>query len=161
MKRLTKYSLIIFTAISLQSKGQSSIPYEGKNCKGYIFDSSHFVFKTVPDQQSRFTPSKTNIDQAEEILIKRIVQANSKRENQLSGCPVIDQKLKKYCRQYVGFVNSKGERVIWINLFWNKDLIDDAAKDIIRVNDGCSYYWNVGVNIDRKLICDLQVNGNG
>jgi hypothetical protein len=74
---------------------------------------------------------------------------------------VIDRKLKKYCRQYVGFVNSKGERVIWINLFWNKDLIDDAAKDIIRVNDGCSYYWNVGVNIDRKLICDLQVNGNG
>ena len=80
--------------------------------------------------------------------------------NQSKGCSNINRKRGKYCRHF-GFINTKGEKLIWINLFWNKDLRDKAKYDLISVNDGCSYYWNVEVNITTKTLSNLQINGNG
>ena len=46
-------------------------------------------------------------------------------------------------------------------MFWNRDFKDRAKYELINVNDGCSYYWNVEVNISTKTLSNLQVNGKG
>jgi hypothetical protein len=102
-----------------------------------------------------------DVEKAEELLKEKLEKINAGRINQVGDCPVIDKKLKKYCRQYVGFINDRGQKVIWINLFWNKELDKQAAKEIINVQDGCSYYWNIEINIDTGGLYNLHVNGNG
>jgi hypothetical protein len=134
---------------------------KGKGYEGYIFDSGHLVFKSIEHQQSRYTPTAMDIEKAEKLLKEKLKKVNTSRINQLDGCPVIDQKLKKYCRQYVGFIDDKGQKVIWINLFWNKQLKKQAAKEIVNVQDGCSYYWSIEINIDTGDLYNLYVNGNG
>ena len=94
MQKLTKYFVIIFSTIALQSSAQNSFYYKDKFCKGFIFDSSFFILKTIPDMRARITPLSTDIVKAEKILKQNIVQANKTRQNHLSGCPVIDHKLK-------------------------------------------------------------------
>lgn len=134
---------------------------KGKGYQGYIFDSAHLVFKSIENQKSRYTPTVTDIEKAEKLLKEKLEKINTNRINQPDGCPVIDKKLKKYCRQYVGFIDGKGQKVIWINLFWNKELEKQAAKEIVNVQDGCSYYWNIEINIDSGDLYNLYVNGNG
>jgi hypothetical protein len=35
-----------------------------------------------------------------------------------------------------------------------------ASKELIIVNDGCSYFWNIEVNIDTETVSNLMVNGS-
>ena len=77
------------------------------------------------------------------------------------GTPVIDKKLRKYTRQYVGFLSNTGEKVLWVNFVWDKDSRERLSQDIISVNDGGSYYWNVEINITNQKVYNLDVNGYG
>lgn len=140
---------------------QEPVYNKGKNYRGFVFDSCFFVMKNIQNQVGRFTPSINEVENAENLLREKISLINNKKINQGGGCPVIDRKLKKYFRQYIGFINVRGEKIIWINLFWNKNLIDKAKVDIIGVNDGCSYYWDVQVNLNTKDLTNLDINGKG
>jgi hypothetical protein len=135
--------------------------YKARHHKGFVFDSSIFVMKSIIDERSRYTPSAKEIEKAEKLLREKLHSFNAKRINQGSGCPIIHKKLKKYFRQYIGYVNRNGEHVIWINFFWNKDLVDRAMFDIITINDGCSYYWDIEVNITKDELINLDINGRG
>lgn len=136
---------------------------EGKRFEGYIFDKEHFALISIENQKTRYTPSKEEIYQAEEILSAQVEELNKSEGlvNQVDNCPVIHKKLKKYKRQYMGFINDKGQVVIWINFVWNKDLEDRLSENIIQVQDGCSYYWNIKVNLDTEELYALSVNGVG
>lgn len=160
MKKLiiTSVLLLMFIASII---AQEPVYNKGKNYRGLVFDSSFFVMKSIQNQIGRFTPSINEVENAEKILKTNISLINSKKINQGDGCPVIDRKLKKYFRQYIGFINERGEKVIWINLFWNKNLLEKAKVDIIGVNDGCSYYWDVQVNLNTKELTNLDINGKG
>ena len=154
-------SLLILTFISHAVFSQHAAAVKGVGYKGFIFDSAHIVFKSVKGGMKRYAPSAADIDIVESVLKKQLSVANEKKINQVAGCPVIHRNLKKYYRQYVGFINSQGQKVIWINLFWNKDLVENAKKDIVVVNDGCSYYWDVEINITTRQLSHLQINGIG
>ena len=70
--------------------------------------------------------------------------------------------MKKYKRQYVGFINDKGEKILWINFVWDKRLTEsELSEDIISVKDGCSYYWNIKINVTTNNIFELKINGLG
>jgi hypothetical protein len=81
--------------------------------------------------------------------------------NQVDGCPVIHKKLTKYKRQYVGIINQNGDMVVWVNFIWakDKDSIKKLGDEIIIILDGCSYYWNVKVNLSSENLFDLSING--
>jgi len=161
MKRTAIFLIAIFSlSINLYAQKESRF-CKGKGYKGYVFDTSYLVLKTIQGQQSKTYLSCDEIKVAEGILIKELAGLNKNKANQSAGCPNINDKLSKYCRQYFGFVNTKGEKVIWINMFWNRDFKDRAKYELINVNDGCSYYWNVEVNISTKTLSNLQVNGKG
>jgi hypothetical protein len=108
----------------------------------------------------RFTPTKPEIDKAEEALLKQLKDLNADKQNQYET-PVIDKNLKKYKRQYFGYIDSKGNKILFINCFWKreKDPLQNWMKEMVRVLDGGSYYWNVKFNLNTNELTDLVVNG--
>jgi hypothetical protein len=152
---------LIFLNILVFMLGISNDPVftKGKCYSGYIFDKSHDVLYSINNQRERFTPLDTDIADAETILCKGIKEKNKERINQIGNCPVIDKNLKKYQRQYLGFINLKGEKIIWINFIWGKTMDDKISKDVLFVNDGCSHYWNIKINLTTKELFDLDING--
>lgn len=134
---------------------------KGKGYRGIIFDTSVFVLKSIKDQKDRHLLTKSDVEKAEQLLKNNLQALNQKKINQTAGCPIIHKKLKKFYRQYLGFINQKGEVIVWINCFWDKELIERARSEIIQVNDGCSYFWNIEVNITTCQLQDLEINGRG
>jgi len=133
----------------------------GKGYQGYIFPDSYFIMMTIKNQKERFTPTKNDVQKAEELLTKQIEILNFEQINQVGNCPIIHKNLKKYKRQYVGFVNMEGEKIIWINLIWFKDFNSILSKEIVSASDGCSFFWNIKVNINNESVFDLNINGLG
>ena len=162
MKKKSAFITIIVLSFSFKLYAQKAAVYcKGKRYSGYVFDTSFTILKSIKEQRERILLSRNDIDMAESILRKQLPSLNREKVNQSKECPDISRNLNKYCRQYFGFLNKKGEKIIWINMFWNKVLNEIAKYDLISVNDGCSYYWNVEVNITTKVLCNLQINGNG
>ncbi|RZJ71527.1 MAG: hypothetical protein EOO45_11745 [Flavobacterium sp.] len=150
--------LLFFLIIFLSTDAPRFI--KGDGFSGYIFDRNHLVLLSLKDQNDRYTPSNNDIILAEKILKDKIEQSNLNLSNQTSGCPIISKNLKKYIRQYVGFKNPQGQKTIWVNLLWKQtNTNDQVKKEIITVSDGCSYYWNVKINIDKNTVYDLTING--
>lgn len=138
--------------------------------EGVIFSKDYIGLMISPE--NRFTPTTIEIDSAEIILRKGIKKINVNRPNQYDNCPVIHRKLRKYKRQYFGYVDNNGDKIIFINCFWDKngfidrvfykEPVDDKWKTEEKfVLDGCSYFWSIKVNLTRKKLFDFGVNGLG
>ena len=112
----------------------------------------------IPGQ--RFTPKRQDVEKAELALNKNLKDLNKKLVNQ-SSTPIIHEKLNKYKRQYFGYIDKNGNRILLINCFWSKDKDDSDGwlKERIMVLDGGSYYWNVKYNLDKNELFDLDING--
>jgi hypothetical protein len=117
----------------------------------------------------RFTPGKADIQRAEKILKMRIKAANQLRYNQQDGYPVIHQNLNCYYRQYVGIITPSGEKIIHVNLYWDKysrrnkvkgmpDNRLDFEDEYAVTQEGGSHYWKVNVNLATSALTDFQVN---
>lgn len=138
----------------------TSIFIKGKDFSGYIFEEKHFVFMSIDNQEKRYTPSKEDVFMAEELMKKDISFENKKLINQPKGYPQINKNLKKYVRQYVGFINKSNEKIIWVNFIWKDKYTDkEFSEEIINVHDGGSYYWSIQINLTTKAISNLRVNG--
>ena len=156
-----------------QTTDINKIGVKSKKIKGTIFKSTYpndKLFILSVDSLTKFTPSKENIELAEIILKEQIQKVNKSRVNQFGKGQYIDKNLKKYFRQYVGFINEKGDSVVHINFYWNKFTITDRIKgywddrleyksDFSVPLDGGSRYWNVNVNLTDKQLYGLSVNG--
>ena len=124
------------------------------------------------DSTKRWTPNASDIQLAENILKAEIKKANKNKPNQMDGCPIIHRHLSDYFRQYVGLINDKGHKVIHINMAWDKFTLKDKIvgnsdsrldfkSDYSITMDGCSYYWDVSVDLDHKKLFGFGVNGVG
>ncbi|GAA4908345.1 hypothetical protein [Mucilaginibacter defluvii] len=105
-----------------------------------------------------------------EGLLKRKLSDLANKYNQ----QYVEKNLKKYIRQYVGTVNAKGEREIFISFLWKEDLdVSDIAKidpktdlyywqkDWVTVADGGNHCWQIMINLKKSKIFDFSVNGEG
>jgi hypothetical protein len=156
---MNKLMISLFLMFFLSNE---SILINGKDFNGYIFDENHFVLMSIDNQSKRYTPSKEDIFLAESIIKNKLKCLNTSLINQGDNCPIIHKKTKKYIRQYVGFINNRNEKIVWINFVWKDKFSNEKmSKDIIQVMDGCSYYWNIKVNLDNKNLNDLNINGQG
>ncbi|MGD1889166.1 MAG: hypothetical protein ACFB15_00955 [Cyclobacteriaceae bacterium] len=123
--------------------------------------------------EERFSPTLRNIQVAEEILRNSLRQENSEKTNQGKGCPVIHKNLKNYRRQYFGYVNQEGDSIVYTIFEWDRYSIFDRVrgsvkdesehwkKEMVMVFDGCSHYWVVNINISRRSLFGLGINGVG
>ena len=68
--------------------------------------------------------------------------------------------LDKKRRQYFPVTNAEGEKVVWINFFCS-GFSDSWKKDVVRVVDGGSCYFNLKVNVNKKKCYAISVNARG
>ena len=101
------------------------------------------------------------IIEVESLIKNQIKELNSNKINQFNGCPAIHKKLKKYKRQYFGYIDENNNKIIWVNFIWHKKTDDDWENELQITLDNCSYFWNVKVNLTSKKVFDLIVNGLG
>ncbi len=154
--------LILLLPITFRVFGQADTTfkkadhYKTKQFDVAIFPSNYFNF--IPGQ--RFTPTRQQIDRAEASLGTDLKTLNNQLVNQYST-PIIHQNLHEYKRQYFGYIDINGDRILLINCFWSEaeDDTDGWLKGRIMVLDGGSYYWNIKFNLDKKQLFDLNVNG--
>ena len=135
---------------------------EGYNFYGFSFHQDWEVDFTIESQDGRYTPSNTDIVEAERLLQKKIDYVNREHINQEGQCPIIDEHMRMYKRQYVGFTDVTGSHIIWINGIWDDNVTKERlADDIILTRGGCGRYWHVRVNLDTKKVYGLEVNETG
>ncbi|NVN95073.1 MAG: hypothetical protein HXX18_07320 [Bacteroidetes bacterium] len=158
-------ALIILTSIlltTINSFGQADTifkkadHYKTNKFDIAIFPANYIDF--IPGQ--RFSPTRQEIEKAEIALNNNLKILNKQLVNQ-SSSPIIHKNLHKYKRQYFGYIDKKGNRILLINCFWSedKDYTDRWLTDRIIVLDGGSYYWNVKFNLDKNKLFDLGING--
>lgn len=87
----------------------------------------------------------------------------------------IKSNIEKYYRQYIPFLNEKGEKAIEINAFCElliippkKELAEigvtewtemDWKNYYVQVDDGGPCYWKIEINIDKMSYESVMVNG--
>lgn len=136
---------------------------KGKKYEGYIFSKDYTsTLLHLEDVKSKYTPTEEDVSIAENILENQIKPLNHLLVNQGGNCPVIHKILPRYKRQYIGYLDQDGNKIIWINFIGGKEKSDSAqlSKDVFIMFDGCSYYWNIKVNLSKKHLYDLHVNGS-
>lgn len=147
-----------FTLICNLMYSQNSTHIKEKGYNGFIFNKEHVIFMSVENQVERCTPTKENIAKVEELL-RDSMSYILKKQNQCKP-PINKNTLKKYRRQYVGFLTKDNDVIIWINFINNKDISDkELSEDVVSVFDGGSNYWSIFVNLTKKELFEMQVNG--
>lgn len=71
------------------------------------------------------------------------------------------KSLKKYYRQYVVYLNEKNEKCVYINAMCNVDIIPNWKNVLLDTSDGGSCYWNLKINLSKRIYQNLIVNGQG
>jgi hypothetical protein len=154
--------LTFILLITFKSFGQTDTTFvKADHYKTNEFDVAIFpaiYFDLIPGQ--RFTPTRLEIDKAEIALHNNLQTLNKQLVNQ-SSTPIIHKNLHKYKRQYFGYINKNGDRILLINCLWSMDKEDTVLwlTGRIIVHDGGSYYWNIKFNLDKNELFDLDING--
>ena len=158
MKKIFVIITILFLANLVYS--QEAIYVKGKGYEGYIIPKEHSIWG-FPPESNRYTPKLEDIAQAEKILKDSIGTDYVKSKQKAYRKPPINRRtLKKYVRQYVGYLTEKDE--VFILIYFNKGLDMDEnnfSEDIIEVLDGGSDHWCIKINISTKQLFDMEVNG--
>ena len=138
-------------------KAQTAVHYQTETFDAAIFPAeSKNLF--LPGEK-RFTPIKKDVDDAEESLLQQLPELNNDHMNQ-DDSPVIEKNLKKYRRQYFGYIDNNGKKILFINAFWKKEKeYDNWLQESINVLGGNSFFWNVKFNTETGELFDLTVNG--
>jgi len=176
MKQFTIISILIFlvscssTFKIVEQPTEYSTVIEKGRITGVIFKENGACFLCLQDKE-RFTPTIDDIQKTERILEQNLKEANKSRTNQVDNCPVIHKKLKSYRRQYFGYIDSSGKKIIYITFNWDrysifdrlrgyyKDESENWKKEKEMVLDGCSYHWEIKINLDTEEVFELGVNG--
>jgi hypothetical protein len=147
------FSLFICASGQTVSKKTIAENYKTKQFNCAIFPSSYIDFPI--GSSDRFTPTPADVDKAEMTLKTKLAALT--RDN-----PTIYKNLKHYRRQYLGYKNKDGQRILIINCMRTND--EDVNKNwlnkYIMTLDGGSNYWNVNFNLETNAFFDLNVNGD-
>lgn len=133
----------------------------GSNYHGYNFNERWGVDFVIENQDGRYTPTEEDVAEAERLIQKRIAYVNRYHINQEGMCPVIDEHMRKYERQYVGFTDITGSHIVWVNFIWDENIGDRLTQDIVLTEGGCGRYWHIKVNITTGKVYGLEVNSEG
>ena len=164
--------IIILLVLGYLSYSQESYFVEGKDYCGYVFTKEHsiwgfppeIIIGEVPIGSNRYTLTEENIIQAETILRNNINTEYVKSCQFLWKKPPINKRtLKKYYRQYIGYITPNNEEIVCIYLII-KGFVHDIKRlsdDLIEVHDGGYCYWRISVNLQTQQVFGMKVNGIG
>lgn len=162
-KNLIAFNLLLLLCTQSTAQiSQGNIIFISDTLNAVSFNK-YYPLNLDDDKNFRWTPDLKDIQLAEKIIHDYFLHSckNNMINQDARNCPVIKDNLTNYFRQYIGILNKNGEKIIEINFIWN-----DIAKDIgdvysnwIEVQDGCSKYWSVNVNLKKGKCFNLEING--
>jgi hypothetical protein len=156
MKSLLIIGIIFINQVTIAQIDCSERLVKTKSSNGVIMTDTSLTY-SIPKDVSRFNPKKEEIIRVEKSLKTRITEINKEHLNQFNKSEYLENNLLKYNRQYFGYINENGEKVIYINLF--KESIDCEMDTELIVLDGCSDYWQISFVLDTQEFRDFRVNG--
>ena len=154
--------LLLFSVLSTSLHAQiTGKIIEENNYKGVLCPAE---FKHSPqDSVARWTPTEDEIRTLEHELNNYLdKQPKNSIVNQKSTGPSIHKSLRKYIRQYTGYISPEGEKMIYLNCFWDEPenlFRKDYDRRLIQVFDGGSYYWQAHYNVQKHKFVFFSVNG--
>jgi hypothetical protein len=131
--------------------------------KDIIFDWKHSsaVNHSIDPSLKKYTPTIEEIELAKSISIKYIDSLELSRKSKIKNKSdkLIDFEHNEYYRQYVGYYDKSGNKIIFINgcceSFADKF---DINKMWVFVFGGGSCLFNALIDIDKKKCIDLNIN---
>lgn len=160
--------ILVLTSCKWQSKQtDSKIDHSTllkDTLKAVITDTieTRYIAKNKP----LWTPTKSQFDQIDSILIKAIKDTLAITNNNFKI-----KNINKFYKQYVCYKDNNGDLIVFINAFCH--LIDkpidscgtviwkkyDWKNDLLIVNDGGACFWSIEINLTRKKYFNFSVNG--
>lgn len=115
------------------------------------FDSTHYWLFTAatPSQLNRFEQSRLD------SLLKATV---SQHNAQMDNPDFRIGNLATYYFQLIPVLNAQGQKEVWVNGFCRAPS-ENWKREVIVVQDGGNCYFNVKLNLSKRLAYDLTVNG--
>ena len=159
MNKATIFLLILISTINAWA--QSTQPSVARHFKTGRFNVAIFPATYPVDEieGARFTPTVEEVRVAEHALNAQLMELNKDLANQ-EGSVIIHRNLRKYKRQYFGYIDKTGQKVLLINNFWKKIEHTDWLNSKVSVLDGGSHYWSVKYSINNRMLFDVAVNGS-
>ena len=156
------YTANVFAQVVIKDKRASghSIHIWGSDFEGVTFKKNFEPFKSDSLGRRSFTPGREDIESAEALIRRNIDTAQCAiygTGNELA------KHLTCYTRQYFGYTNKRGEKVIWVNCFYKYGHIYPHKKEWLKkkvfVYDGGMAFWNATINLHTRAVYDLWING--
>lgn len=138
---------------------------ETRHYSGAIFPKTYDMpYSENPTREQRFTPTIKEIDEME-IELRQFFKKMKSTNNSAPH-----KNLKKYVRQYIGFINQDGNRIVYLSARWDGysliEMIkgyskptDSWKENWIITFDGGNKYWQIKYNLDKGEFFDHMVNG--
>jgi hypothetical protein len=152
-----RYISLLFLCCSFNAYNQKIVTdhYKTFQFNVVIFPKE---YKSFNDGDS-FTPARQEVDDAESALRSKLELINKDLKNQEES-PVIHRRLRRYNRQYFGYINSDGHKVLYISALWKgRNKTNTWLERYIPMTGGGSYFWQIKYNLSTKELTDLNVNG--
>ncbi|NLR78366.1 hypothetical protein [Chitinophaga eiseniae] len=156
------FAMLIYCCHAARGQTVKKNDMAAKHTISHIFSADQPVDRYIyPKALSRFTPTAREIDQAEKIIRIELAKMHRQAKGRDRYIHFIFDRLASYNRQYVGFIDVKGGKTIWVNFLWAAHECEYRKafdKEIIEVDDGGSYFWNVKVSLQGKHLFELVIN---
>lgn len=129
-----------------------------KKSIGEVF-KENFKTNEIDKSFNRFTPTIIEVNQAELILNKEFL---NKIKREIDG-KFIRKNLNNYKRQYLGYIDSNGDKIIFISFFLDKNIKkqdDQFWREEYRIMfDGGASFWVAEINLKTNKVKNIFVNG--
>lgn len=156
--RIMKKVLLIFSLL---------IPLQGFSQA----NENDFIFKwpnnetdiSIDSAAEKFTPTIAEIGIAKQLSEQYIdsLENNAGAKKVKKSCKILQYKYADYLRQYVGYTDSNGHRIIFMNAVCTSvGKKVDLKNEWIFVLDGGSCFYQIKVDLTTEKCFNFRVNGN-
>lgn len=164
-KKITNFEIILFYIVPFllltSCSGQKS--NKSIDTKMTLIQDTKFIKWVTGKDFTIWKPNQIDLNKVDELLNEAI------EENKFYFLKTKKiSELRKSYRQYLCYINEKGEKIIYINsmceLFTDYDednnpIPFDWKNKMVDISDGGECYWNIKINITTTKYYELRING--
>lgn len=166
MEKYLIFILLISLGVNCQPKVENTTLQYDKEIIAIFDNSKSDLLKNTKKAQL----NSNDIIEIDKILKASILQYNVNEEKRLPELQAkypeekidkswVDIEIEKYKRQYIPYINNKGEKEVWIYCTINRRVHSTWKKEILFAAGGGNYYFEVTVNLSNKTYRDFSING--
>ncbi len=158
MRVFVVFVCMISCVIGVAQNDNVKVSSEGY--EGVVFDESYRCSFYKKATQT-FTPTQEEIKLVEASIVTDFEMLCGEMRHR--NCPET-KKLSKYKRQYFGYYDEDGNRIIYVNCFYSPSdekalyFSDWETREIV-VFDGGNNYWQISFNLHTGKLFGLSING--